>query len=74
MTDNRLKLLFGFLLLVCLAALTAAIALGHVEENTSYGLIPIITCLATLAGSFSNWAFGSTNNPEKKEPPPPPKE
>ena len=54
----RMKILFGFLLLVAMIALAAVIALGKVTEHESYGLMPIITALATLAGGFSNWAFG----------------
>ena len=54
----RLKIIFGFLLLGSLIALAAVIAVGKVTEAESYGLMPIVTALATLAGGFSNWAFG----------------
>jgi uncharacterized membrane-anchored protein len=54
----RMKIIFGFLLLLSLIALAAVIALKSVTEAESYGLMPIVTALATLAGGFSNWAFG----------------
>jgi membrane protein YqaA with SNARE-associated domain len=54
----RLKIIFGFLLLCALIALAGLIAMGKVTEAESFGLMPIVTALATLAGGFSNWAFG----------------
>lgn len=61
MTDDKLKILFGFVLLIALIALIGlimVIALGHVEESTSHGLMPLITTLSTIGGAFANWAFG----------------
>lgn len=74
---DKLKMLFGLLLLLSLVALAVAFGLGKVEEKTSYGLMPIITTLSTLAGLFGGWAFRETNdNPpprtKKKEGEPPP--
>jgi hypothetical protein len=73
---DKLKMLFGLLLLLSLVALAVAFGLGKVEEKTSYGLMPIITTLSTLAGLFGGWAFRETNdNPpprtKKKEGEPP---
>ena len=53
-----MKLIFGFLLLSSLIILAAVIAIGKVTEAESHGLMPLVTALATLAGGFSNWAFG----------------
>ena len=53
-----LKVLFGFLLLVVLTFLVVMIALGKVEEKTSYTLPNIETGLLLLASSWSTWAFG----------------
>ncbi len=39
--------------------LAVAIALGHVEEKSSYGLVPVVTILAKVALDFSEWAFRS---------------
>ena len=58
------RMIFGFVLLTIMAALAAAIALGHVEEKTSYGLMPLLTTLSTLAGAFANWAFNSKDDPK----------
>lgn len=65
-SPDTLRLIFGFCLLVILAGLALAIALGHVEENTSYGLMPLLTTLATLAGGFTQWAFNSKDKPPEK--------
>jgi hypothetical protein len=61
MTD-KWKAIFGFALLFIIAVVAVTIALGKVEENTSYGLQIILGCFATLAGGFANWAFGSRGN------------
>jgi hypothetical protein len=58
------KMLFGFLLLLLLALLAGVIAISKVEEQTSHGLIPVITALATLAGGFAQWAFRSDKDEE----------
>lgn len=57
-------MLFGVALLLTLAILAALIALGKVEEESSYGLMPVLTALATLSGAFSNWAFGKDKDDE----------
>jgi hypothetical protein len=69
---DKLKMLFGLLLLISLVTLAVAFGLGRVEEKTSYGLMPIITTLSTLAGLFGGWAFRETNDnppPRLKQPP-----
>jgi hypothetical protein len=72
---DRLKMIFGLVLLVSLVGLAVAFGLGKIEEKTSYGLMPIITTLSTLAGLFGGWAFRETNdNPpplKRKEGEPP---
>jgi len=52
------KMIFGFALMVVLAGLAGAIALGKVEMQTSYGLQTILGGLLTLSGGFAHWAFG----------------
>jgi hypothetical protein len=69
MSLKRLKMLYGFVLLTMLSILGGIIAMGKVEQATSYGLLPIITALATLSGSFANWAFGESRDDTKKEKP-----
>ena len=59
MTYPEPRMIFGFLLLLLLAVLAAIIALGKVEQNTSYGLQYILGALSTLAGGFAQWAFSS---------------
>lgn len=55
-----LKLCFGYLALLTLAALALTIALWKVEESTSYGLQYILGALTVLCGGWSQWAFGGT--------------
>lgn len=52
-----MKMGFGYILLLVLAALAAIIGLGHVEAKDSFGLDIILGGLLTLAGAFSGWAF-----------------
>lgn len=53
------RLIFGFCLLVIIAVLAVVIALGKVEQQTSYGLNIVLGSLATLAGGFAQWAFSN---------------
>jgi hypothetical protein len=62
MSIVRLKMLFGFLLLVLLTVLAAIIALGSVKQDTSHGLDQILGGLLVLAGGFAHWAFGDTKD------------
>lgn len=59
MTIDHWKMLIGFIALVSLVGLVVVLGLGHVEEKTSYGLMPIVVALAGFLGGFSTWAFGS---------------
>ena len=61
-TIDELKMLFGFLLLLIVAFLCAAIALGNVQEQSSFGLTQMITVLAALGGGFATWAFSTTRS------------
>ena len=38
LNEEKLKILFGFAVLLVLAGLALTVALAHVEQNTSYGL------------------------------------
>jgi len=60
-------MVFGFFLLVLLAVLASIIALGKVEQQTSFGLQYILGALATLAGGFTQWAFSSKRDDNKKD-------
>jgi hypothetical protein len=72
-TDNRLKIIFGyafgFFVLGVYFTLALAIAMGHVEEKTSYGLVQVLTALGPLGGMFCGWAFGLSRNGKSKEEP-----
>jgi hypothetical protein len=66
MKDLHPGWIFGFVLLFIVGFLAARVALGHVQQDTSYGLDILFGILATLAGNFSQWAF-STNHTLTKE-------
>lgn len=53
-----MKWIYGILLLVLIASLCALFGLGHVEEKTSYGLLPLIGGLLVLAGGYAQSVFG----------------
>jgi len=65
LSDFRLKMTFGFLLLFLLAVLAGIIAVGKVEQETSFGLQYILGGLTALAGGFAHWAFGADHDKEK---------
>jgi len=60
MRDIEPRMIFGFILLVLLAVLAGVVAIGHVKQDSSYGLDYILGSLATLAGGFAQWAFGKS--------------
>ena len=49
--------IFGVVVVLIVAFLAGAIALGHVEEKTSYGLMPLLLILDRCAGKWAAWAF-----------------
>jgi hypothetical protein len=51
------RMLFGFGVLLVLTVLAMMIALGHVKQESSYGLEIVLGSLATLSGGFAQWAF-----------------
>lgn len=59
---DRLKMLFGFSMLVVLAVLAVIIAIGHVEEKSSFGLSFVLGALSSLSGAFANWAFSNSRS------------
>lgn len=59
MSNSRLKILFGFIVLIGLLLLAVLIARGNVSEQSSFGLEGVINVLALIAGAFCGWAFGS---------------
>jgi hypothetical protein len=68
-SGERLRLIFGFLTLLIIAGIAVMIATGKVEQESSYGLEPILVALTSVAASFCNWAFSRTEsgliNPQK---------
>lgn len=58
-TIDDLKLLLIFFVLVILAVLAVAIALGDVKQETSYGLNEVLIAISGFAGAGAGYAFGS---------------
>src|SRR5277367_4090615 len=69
---DRLKMIYGFVLLIGLLGLGMLFGISHVEEKTSFGLMPVVTTLSTLAGLFGGWAFREKRYNDPPPPPPPP--
>ena len=63
MTDDRVKIVLGYVTVLGLFLLALMFGLGKVEEKTSYGLVPIISILGTIATLWAQWAFGSKIKP-----------
>lgn len=61
---DELKMAWGFLLLLIAGGLIARIALGTVQEETSFGLTQMIGVLGVLAGGWATWAFSSKGPPK----------
>ncbi len=64
------KMIFGYVLLFILAVLVGIIAIGHVEEKTSYTLGNMETGLLMIASAWAQHVFsGKVNSkpPEDKE-------
>lgn len=63
---DTIRVIFGFCLLLILAGLSLAIALGKVEEKSSFGLTQLLTILTALGTQFANWAFrGDKDKPDE---------
>ena len=67
--DYDLKMLFGFLLLLIDAVLIAAIALGTVRQESSYGLNEVLLILSGLSAAWAQWAFGPPRPPTPPQDP-----
>ena len=61
------RMWFGFALLFLLAVLAGIIAIGHVKEESSFGLQYILGALSALSGGFAQWAFSQKGEEDKKD-------
>jgi hypothetical protein len=62
---DLLRFLLGAFLVVGMMALAVCIALGKVEEKTSFGLMAIFAILSPVVRDFSSWVFGPHQRDEK---------
>ena len=58
----------GMTLVLGLLALAGAIALGKVEEKSSFGLTPLLLLLSPVSQALANWAFPPRREVKKEEP------
>lgn len=64
-SGEKLRLIFGFLTLLIIAGIAVLIATGKVQQESSFGLEPILVALTSVAASFCNWAFASRSEPAR---------
>jgi hypothetical protein len=67
MTSDKFRFIIGAVVLGSLSVLATAVALGKVEEKTSFGLTAILAILGKVALDFSEWAFRRRPPDDKKE-------
>lgn len=61
------RMVFGFGVLLVMATLAGAIALGKVHQESSFGLQYLLGGLNTLAGVWATWAFNNKENSNGRE-------
>ncbi len=70
---DRYRFILGSIIVLGMMILAVAIALGHVEEKSSYGLTAIMAILAKVVLDFSDFAFKprrkDDDTPTKGDPP-----
>ncbi len=66
--QDKYRFAIGSTIVVALLVLASAIALGHVEEKSSFGLTAVLAIIGKLALDFSQWAFpGRAAQPSEKK-------
>lgn len=69
MSDERFKFVcghaIGAVVVLGLLGVISRIALGTVQEATSYGLMPLVVGLSNLAILYGNWAWQQPKEPPK---------
>ena len=65
---DRYRFILGAIMVFSILALAGAIALGHVEEKTSFGLGAVLSIVGKLALDFSEWAFRNRKENEGDKP------
>jgi hypothetical protein len=57
------RMIFGFVWIVLTAVLTLTIAIGHVEEKTSFGMGVLVTGWIVVGERWGKWAFETVAHP-----------
>ncbi len=66
--SERYRFILGAAIVGGLLLLAVAIALGKVEEKSSYGLTAIMAILAKVALDFSEWAYRPRRKDDEGKP------
>lgn len=56
-TSDKWRFGIGGMAVFGLIAMGFAFGLGRVEEQTSFGLIPVLSFLGMVVGRFAEWAY-----------------
>lgn len=56
-TADRYRFIVGGLAVFGLIAMGFTFGLGKVEEQTSFGLVPVLSFLGVVVGRFAEWAY-----------------
>ena len=62
-SDTQRMLLIAYMVTL-LFFLALSLAIGKVEEKTSFGLQPVLTCFEVLVGAGAGYAFGKKTDEE----------
>lgn len=57
------RMILGSMLLLAMFTLAVTLALGKVQQETSFGLQELLGSFQTLAGAFAAWAFTQPRQP-----------
>jgi hypothetical protein len=66
--QDRYRFILGAVIVCTLLTLAAMIALGHVEEKSSFGLTAVLAIIGKIALDFSEWAFRNRKENEGDKP------
>lgn len=61
------RMIYGFCLMLAVVVLAVLVALGRVEEKTSFGLGVLFMILKDMGADFGKWAFSIKSEPEKEK-------
>jgi hypothetical protein len=64
--SDRYRMIIGGMIVIGTLALATAIALGNVQEKSSFGLGVLLVGVVKMAENFTGWAFRTKREDEKQ--------